>query len=228
MANSVVKIAKLLVLLMLIPFSELAVGQNNGRVDGRSVSRVEFGTSNRDSLGWLEQVGPRRWRERGHSRRTFDFDELNRDDWSVYLEDSSRGVRLQIDLHTGWVYYSDRLAPQPRELYRILNVEARQSRNDVCGRALQGQVAWDYKGTRKWNSNNIARLCARAVDIEPASCFARVMHGGINWGGGVQWQWENALSLCAGSVSARSTIACFEGQLSITGSWRQSIDNCRR
>ena len=69
-------------------------------------------------------TGPGRWEERGADGSAFQFAETNRDDWSVYLNDASRGVSLAIDAHTRRVMYSDPGAPQWRPLYDLTRVSA--------------------------------------------------------------------------------------------------------
>ncbi len=64
------------------------------------------------------------WEERGRDGGRFQFAEQNRDDWSVYLFDASRGVRIQLDLHTRTVSYADAGAPGMRPLYRISDASA--------------------------------------------------------------------------------------------------------
>jgi hypothetical protein len=54
-----------------------------------------------------------------HAVVSFQFSETHRDDWSVYLQDDSRGVWLQLDLHTKKVMYRDKNTPQPWQLYTI-------------------------------------------------------------------------------------------------------------
>lgn len=70
----------------------------------------------------FEMKANRRWVERSKTGNgTFNFIEQNRDDWSVYLMDQSRGVRLQLDLHRREIFYSDGNNPNRRLLYRISN-----------------------------------------------------------------------------------------------------------
>ena len=64
------------------------------------------------------------WEERGHDGSRFQFVEQNRDDWSVYLIDNSRGVRLQLDLHTRTISYADANEPRMRPLYRVSDASA--------------------------------------------------------------------------------------------------------
>jgi hypothetical protein len=54
----------------------------------------------------------------------FRFEEVQRDDWSVYLVDRSRGVNLQLDLHTRRVMYSQGNGARS-ELYQILRTGRR-------------------------------------------------------------------------------------------------------
>ncbi len=96
-----------------------------------------------------------------------------------------------------------------------------------CSAYVQGEIAWDYEGTKQWNQANIERLCRGAENSgEPAACFQRVMHGGVNWGGGTEWKWENALDLCEGSENATSTVQCFEEELTKNRTWQQAIRTC--
>ena len=69
-------------------------------------------------LGRYVQTGTGKWKEipKSPDGTTFHFNETNRDMWSVYLHDPSRNVRIQIDLHTRKIYYSDPQAPK-REQY---------------------------------------------------------------------------------------------------------------
>lgn len=75
-------------------------------VNGRNVNTVEF-ASNGNTLGAFIQTGAKTWKEDSFEGNDFDFREMNRDDWSVYLRDASRGVNIQLDLHTKKVMYSD-------------------------------------------------------------------------------------------------------------------------
>jgi len=98
---------------------------------------------------------------------------------------------------------------------------------NTCGNAVQGKIAWNYKGSKQWGINNINRLCAGAENsVEPALCFDRVMHGGVDWGGGTKWEWGNALNLCKGSHNANATIACFEKAIKVGKGWKSVINSC--
>ena len=50
---------------------------------------------------------------------TYAFKETHRDEWSVYLEDQSRGVKLQVDFHRNQVFYSDKTTAI-RPQYKII------------------------------------------------------------------------------------------------------------
>lgn len=53
------------------------------------------------------------------------------------------------------------------------------------------------------------------------------MHGGVNWGGGTQWKWENALDLCARSQNANFTITCFKTAIAMKMTWPTALHKCR-
>jgi hypothetical protein len=73
--------------------------------------------------GQYRMTGPDRWVETGADGATFNFVEDNRDEWSVYLSDASRDVRLQLDLSRKQVFYSESKSPK-RPLYGITGVWA--------------------------------------------------------------------------------------------------------
>lgn len=87
---------------------------------------------------------------------------------------------------------------------------------DTCAKALQGKIAWNYSGDTKWEPTKLEKLCGDLTHAEPAICFGRVMHGGVSWGGGTKWPWEDALTLCARTTDAHKTISCF-GQMLFGG-----------
>lgn len=97
-----------------------------------------------------------------------------------------------------------------------------------CREALQGRVAWNSNGDTRWAEANIDQLCRGGVRDEPARCFERLMRGGVNWGGGTKWEWENASELCHASQNAQATISCFEGQIRAKIAWKSAILACRR
>ena len=62
-------------------------------IDGRGVTYVEF------NGGAFGTEGGNSWSETNKNGKVvFRFRETGRDEWSVYLVDKSRGVKLQIDL----------------------------------------------------------------------------------------------------------------------------------
>ena len=89
-------------------------------VDGRNVTSVQVAT------GRFTMTGPQRWFERRANGKTFNFVEVRRDQWSVYLLDSSRGVNLKIDLRNKQIFYSDTTSPL-RSLYPIVGATAAPS-----------------------------------------------------------------------------------------------------
>jgi hypothetical protein len=87
-------------------------------VNGRNVNLVVFGTSNDQTLGSYFQKSRGTWGEQSVRGTRFDFNEIGRDDWSVYLQDPSRNVSIQLDLYTRKVMYSDGTGSR-RELYQV-------------------------------------------------------------------------------------------------------------
>jgi hypothetical protein len=75
-------------------------------VNGWSVTHVDTGQ------GRFTQVDRGHWREDAPDGR-HDFEELQRDEWSVYLLDRSRDMRLQLDLFRKEVIVGDGAARRP-------------------------------------------------------------------------------------------------------------------
>ena len=127
--------------------------------------------------------------------------------------DASRTVQcFQAKVHMGWQN-------------AIARCDERAPRTD-CRTSAQGRIAWDYKGNTRWAQGNLDRLCRDAIDDEPAKCFQKVMHGNINWGGGTQWQWQNAIDLCEQSADGDRTVSCFVSALKSSGGWQKAIAQC--
>ncbi len=106
-----------------------------------------------------------------------------------------------------------------------LFVAPAEAQAENCVRATQNQIAWNYKGNKRWAKKNLDRLCRNSRNAQPARCFKKAMHGGINWGGGTQWKWENAINLCEQSTNASATIACFQKKVGKAG-WNKAIAAC--
>ena len=102
----------------------IAASAGAAPVDGRNAALAQYGSGGK-FLGEFRQVGAEAWHEDSrHNGLSFDFVETHRDDWSVYLHDPSRDVRIQIDLHTRKIYLSDAQTPEPRPIYDVLYAEA--------------------------------------------------------------------------------------------------------
>lgn len=91
--------------------------QPGAQVNGYNVSVVAF------DRGSFRQQGDR-WIEYDiNNRPIFTFEETNRDDWSVYLFDRTRNVRLQLDLHRRKVGYGAN-GGTVSDLYDIVSASA--------------------------------------------------------------------------------------------------------
>ena len=94
------------------------ISSSSSVVNGRNVTSAKF------NGGKYVMTGANAWAEQGSNGSGFSFVEDNRDDWSVYLSDASRGVRIQIDIHRKLVLYADQGAPAMRPLYPIIQISA--------------------------------------------------------------------------------------------------------
>jgi hypothetical protein len=92
-----------------------AHGGDDGVVNGSSVVWVGYGT------GEFAQVAPGRWHE-GNGEGNHEFEETGRDEWSVYLLDRSRDMRIQLDLFRKEVIVGDGDARRP--IYAIVDARA--------------------------------------------------------------------------------------------------------
>lgn len=98
----------------------------------------------------------------------------------------------------------------------------------ACAQALQNKIAWNYQGNKRWNPSNIKSLCGNIKISAPAVCFNKVMHGGVNWGGGTKWKYQNAMNLCRNTENTSRTIKCFQGVIRThKGKWQHAINSCR-
>jgi hypothetical protein len=74
----------------------------------------------------------------------------------------------------------------------------------ACADALQGRIAWNHRGDKRWPAARLEQLCADASDsVEPAQCFETIMAGEVDWGGGTRWNPRNALTLCSATAGGR-------------------------
>jgi len=115
-----------------------------GSVNGRNVNRVQV------DQGTFRQVGTRSWIEQNqYGQQVFSFQETHRDDWSVYLYDASRNVRLQLDMHRKIVGYSDGNNPRTRDLYRI-TAGSSKINGWLVRKVKFNKGAFVYQGGKRW------------------------------------------------------------------------------
>ena len=127
----------------------LASSYRSATVNGQTVTSVNTPT------GQFKSQSFRKWVEQGSDGASFTFDEQNRDAWSVYLSDPSRGVRLQIDLHRKQIFYADATAPAMRPLYGIVGASSEvNGRNVLSIRMPTGQLRMTGAGTWVEQGNN--------------------------------------------------------------------------
>lgn len=130
--------------------------------NGRNVNVVSV------EQGTFRQIGNKQWVEQNkQGQRVFSFTETHRDDWSVYLNDTSRNVRLQLDMHRKIVGYSDANNTTTRDLYRITSGSSKLSgwlvKNVTFNKGAfvdKGGKRWVETGTRnevRFNFSEVAR-----------------------------------------------------------------------
>ena len=90
-------------------------------VNGYVAQQVYFGRG-AERLGTYFLSGTNAWEET-NAQGSFSFDEVGRDEWSVYLSDPSRGVTIQIDYFRKKIVYSDS-QNAAFDLYDILGWDA--------------------------------------------------------------------------------------------------------
>lgn len=86
-------------------------------INGSNVSAAYF------KGGRLEETkqNSKVWKEYDKDRKAvFTFEETHRDEWSVYLKDTSRNVRLQIDVHRKIIGYASGNGKM-KDLYSVLH-----------------------------------------------------------------------------------------------------------
>lgn len=115
------KLSKIIALCLIAVSIQSVAHADNAK--GTNATHVVFGDASGTALGTYRQTGPGTWMEDGFrpGSNRFQFRELGRDEWSVYLQDSSRNVSIQIDLWTKKIMYRDAASPQGREIYRVIN-----------------------------------------------------------------------------------------------------------
>jgi uncharacterized protein YecT (DUF1311 family) len=97
-----------------------------------------------------------------------------------------------------------------------------------CHDAVQGKIAWDYRGSKRWQDNNVQKLCAGVGEsTEPARCFETAMHGDVDRGDGSPWTWKHAIELCSGTPDSDETLECFQRELSEGRRWPEAIGSCK-
>ena len=91
-------------------------------VSAATLKLVEFG-KNSQILGVYRQIDAQNWVEKSYSSDvSFKFQEVERDELSVYLHDPKRNIDIELDLQTHAIYYSDKNRKDV-EIYKIINVQ---------------------------------------------------------------------------------------------------------
>ncbi|KMT66969.1 mannan-binding lectin [Catenovulum maritimum] len=154
------------------------------------------------------KVGHKKWLEVNEVGTRINWQERNRDEWSVYLMDSSRKMNLQIDLHTtkvAWGYFNQATS---NELCRIKNANgnaqgqaAARSQEQVCKSLVQGKVAWSRGGSKNWQTSNLHKLCKNSPNAaKTVQCFKAAINKHNNWSKGIKECSGNKKAINAGPI----------------------------
>jgi hypothetical protein len=98
-----------------------------------------------------------------------------------------------------------------------------------CRSAAAQQVTTSAVGQPQgWSATAFNTLCNGVeTSTDPATCFSHVMtSNSVNYGGGTNWNPNNALRLCAGASNAQRRISCFDRKIGERVAWGQAIDQC--
>lgn len=136
------------------PFPGITLIAGRRRTTGRNVIDVRY------PGGVFKKKSGRNWVERNRDG-VHRFKETHRDDWSVYLFDASRGIRIQLDLHRREIFFS--MNGQPRQiLYRISSATAKSARrgprNSQRPRQRRVNSCKLHRGKTSRNSNTQVRV----------------------------------------------------------------------
>jgi len=182
MLNRAVAIGMSLALGSLVVFSHSGSAQAQRQstaqrgVNGYNVTQANYGG------GFFRETGNGRWTEydpNGHA--SYSFTETGRDEWSVYLNDRSRDVQLQLDLHRKWVSYGQN-GDGKSDLYRITSSSRRQIATQSPGRT---QNTRDVNAGPIWNQRDAESKC-------PAVAAAQ----GGQWTGQWRTKVKGKMSVC--------------------------------
>lgn len=98
------------------PAGIAAPGSN---VSALLVKQVTYGLNGKP-YGVFRQLPDNRWRDERSGQKPREYDETNRNDTTIFLQDRTSGLHLQLDLRSGKIYSSSRTRPQRRSIYEIL------------------------------------------------------------------------------------------------------------
>jgi len=120
---------------------------NPNEINGYAASRIKY------NGGGFYHLNPGKWVEDAGAN-SFAFNEVARDDWSVYLFDPNRLVSIQLDLWTKQIKYSD-ASGQSFVLYHITDSRPADAENNWIHVAVtkQGNVGSLYVNGKLVGSN---------------------------------------------------------------------------
>lgn len=181
------------VLVFLLVWANLSYAKGKFGIDAYSLTKAACyqGSQYKSTF---QSIGNSKWQEITASGSRFNWQERNRDEWSIYLMDASRNMNLQIDLHTTIVSWSSFGQSQKNELCRIQSTnhqdraaQPSQSQQQICESMVQGKVAWAKGGSKNWNPTNVKNLCKNSPNaVNTVQCFKNEINKHNDWSAGIK------------------------------------------
>lgn len=92
-------------------------------IKGMNATWVQFYSADENRTGIFEQLSGKHWRESSNGNADVaNFNEVTRDEWTVYLRDDSRGLEIHLDLYRNVVHYKDD-SGQSFDIYTITDAK---------------------------------------------------------------------------------------------------------
>lgn len=207
--GNVMKVIVVLLLAVLMSWSSNTLAKGKFGIDAYSLTKaVCYQGSTYKST--FQKVGNRRWQEINERGTRINWQEQNRDEWSVYLKDPSRKMNLQIDLHTTKISWGNYNQGTHNELCRIKSTNNQdrapaparaQSQEQLCESMIQGKVAWARGGSKSWSPTNVKNLCRNSKNAaNTVQCFKSEINRHNNWQKGIKRCSGNKRAIDAGPI----------------------------
>ncbi|NNF01029.1 MAG: hypothetical protein HKN25_18575, partial [Pyrinomonadaceae bacterium] len=175
--------------------------QAQTQVKGLNVTEVVYGNKGAIPGATFRQVGAKAWKRfASNGQSDLVCTETGRDEWSVYLrckKGNDRASSVTLNLHTKKVtlkigsfamdYPIVKSANTPvAKAAATTNVATSGTLEQQCFNAVQGKVAYDRAGNKRWGAGNVQKLCkATKNPAATIACFKQEVQAHNSWSRGV-------------------------------------------